>query len=108
MGNALVNRLVYVNRALMFRDTDLVKVVTGVRRCGKSSLLQIVRQHIEAEGVPGRSFVSANMENRELGIKTDADLYAFCKEAMGEGKPICSLMRSSVLSAGTMWLIPFV
>ena len=86
MENTLVNRPIYVNRALMFRDTDLVKVVTGVRRCGKSSLLQIVRQHIETEGVLGRSFVSANMENRELGIKTDADLYAFCKAAMGEGK----------------------
>lgn len=38
----LIERETYLDRALMFRDTDLVKVVTGVRRCGKSSLLALV------------------------------------------------------------------
>ena len=35
MDSKLINRPTYLERALMFRDADLVKVVTGVRRCGK-------------------------------------------------------------------------
>ncbi len=86
MEKRLVERPMYLERALMFRDTDLVKVVTGVRRCGKSSLLELVRRRIESEGAPGRRFVTANLEDRELGVRTDDDLYAFCKSAMGEGR----------------------
>ena len=37
-GGQLVSRAVYLSRALMFRDTALIKVVTGVRRCGKSGM----------------------------------------------------------------------
>ena len=49
----LVSRATYLDRALMFRDTDLIKVITGVRRCGKSSLLALVRGKIESEDVEG-------------------------------------------------------
>ena len=45
MAAKLIQRPTYLERALMFRDTDLVKVVTGVRRCGKSSLLQLARAY---------------------------------------------------------------
>lgn len=86
MAAKLIQRSTYLERALMFRDTDLVKVVTGVRRCGKSSLLQLVREHIEGEGVPGRNFASLNLEDRESGVRTDGDLYEWCKSRMGEGK----------------------
>lgn len=79
-------RPAYLERALMFRDTDLVKVVTGVRRCGKSSLLQLVREHIEAEGAPGRTFASLNLEDRESGVRTADDLYAWCKAHVGGGR----------------------
>lgn len=75
----LHNRDRYLEQALMFRDTDLVKVVTGIRRCGKSSLLGLVRSRIESEQDPTRAFVSVNLENREFGIKTADDLYAYCK-----------------------------
>ena len=86
MAANLIQRPTYLERALMFRDAGLVKVVTGVRRCGKSSLLQLVREHIEGEGAPGRNFASLNLEDRESGVRTDGDLYEWCKSRMGEGK----------------------
>ena len=64
----LVSRTAYLNRALMFRDTDLIKVITGVRRCGKSSLLTLVREKIEEEGVEGRAFASLNLESMALSL----------------------------------------
>lgn len=75
----LMQRQKYLERALAFRDTDLVKVVTGVRRCGKSFLLKLVRQHIEAEGKPEVGFVDINLESRSLGIKNDTELYNYVK-----------------------------
>ena len=83
----LIEREKYIERAMLFRDTDLVKVVTGVRRCGKSSLLALVRNRIESEKVAGRGFISLNLEQRGLGIKTDDDLYRYIKERLsGEGR----------------------
>lgn len=46
----LRNRGRYLEEAMLFRDTDLIKVITGVRRCGKSSLLELIRITIESEG----------------------------------------------------------
>lgn len=78
----LIERPRQLERLLAFRDTDLVKVVTGIRRCGKSSLLELARQAIEAEGVEGRGFLSVNLEDLECGVNTADDLYALCKGAM--------------------------
>ena len=69
----------YLGDALRFRDTDLVKVVTGIRRCGKSSLLELVRTQIESESDHRASCVSANLEARSLGVRTDDDLYEFMR-----------------------------
>ena len=41
-GGRLRNRDRYLEEAMLFRDTDLIKVITGVRRCGKSSLLDLI------------------------------------------------------------------
>lgn len=86
MAKKLIQRPMYLERALMFRDTDLVKVVTGVRRCGKSSLLQLVRERLEDEGMPDRNFASLNLEDRESGVHNDDELYEWCKSHMGKGK----------------------
>lgn len=79
---ALVNRDTYLNRALMFRDTDLIKVITGVRRCGKSSLLALVRNKIASEGVDERSLVSLNLESKACPVSTEDELYAYFKDRL--------------------------
>lgn len=78
----LVSRATYLDRALMFRDTDLIKVITGVRRCGKSSLLALVRGIIESEDVEGRAFVSLNLESMACPVATKEDLYAYFRERL--------------------------
>ena len=50
-----MNRQVYLDRTLKLHDTDLIKVETGVLRCGKSSLLGLARNKIASEGVEGRA-----------------------------------------------------
>lgn len=83
MGNdALCPRDAYLHKALLFRDSDLVKVVTGIRRCGKSSLLKLVRDRIESEGVQDWGFIAVNLEERGLGIRNADDLYAYLRAHM--------------------------
>ena len=84
---ALVTRQTYLDRILMFRDTDLIKVVTGVRRCDKSSLLELARDAIMSERVSGRSFAFLNLESKKCPITSESDLYAFFKSKMSaEGR----------------------
>lgn len=75
----LIQRPIYLAHALAFKDTDLVKVVTGVRRCGKSSLLELVKEHLIGAGVPESSVVFANLEDIGLGIRYSDDLYSYFK-----------------------------
>ena len=42
----LINRPEYLNQLIQNKDVDLVKIVTGIRRCGKSSLLDLFHQHL--------------------------------------------------------------
>ena len=61
-----VLRRTYLDRLDMFRDkTHIVKVITGVRRCGKSTLLDQYITKLIAEGVPESSIFRVNLESAE-------------------------------------------
>lgn len=78
----LINRQAYLDRILMFRDTDLIKVVTGVRRCGKSSLLALARDKIMSEGAGGCDFAFLNLESKECPVATENELYGYFRDRM--------------------------
>ena len=59
----LINRPQYLNQLIENRDVDLVKIVTGIRRCGKSSLLELFHQYLTAQGVPDSHIIHMNMES---------------------------------------------
>lgn len=84
MKKVLKNRQSYLDEALMFRDTDLIKVVTGIRRCGKSSLLTLVRKKIESEGVEDRAFAELNLESMACPVNNPEDLYAYFRDRLSE------------------------
>ena len=52
-------------------DTDVVKVVTGMRRCGKSTLMMQYMDRLRSEGVPDDHIVYANLESRQFEDITD-------------------------------------
>ena len=76
----MIARQKYLDRLIAFQDTDLVKVITGVRRCGKSTLLEMMRQHLATQGVPDSRLVTFKMESMEFSDIDDyRDLYVRVK-----------------------------
>lgn len=61
--NKLINRPEYLNQLIQNKDVDLVKIVTGIRRCGKSSLLDLFHQYLADNGVCESNIVHMNLES---------------------------------------------
>ena len=60
-----------------YRDTEIIKVITGVRRCGKSCLMATIQQELLASGVPETNIISIDLDSRKYRkIKTDDQLEA--------------------------------
>ena len=58
----LKNRDRYLKKLIGFQDTEPVKVITGIRRCGKSSLLKLMIRHLRETGVQAEQIVEMNFE----------------------------------------------
>ncbi len=67
----LINRPQYLNQLIQNKDVDLVKIVTGIRRCGKSSLLDLFHQHLLEQGVPDSHIIHMNLESLRYRDLTD-------------------------------------
>lgn len=70
----------YLYQLIQFRDKPLIKVITGMRRCGKSSLLLLYKDYLKAQRVSERQIVHLNFESMVYDeIKTYKELYAMLK-----------------------------
>ena len=80
------NRDLYLNKLIAFQDTEPVKVVTGIRRCGKSSLLKLMIQHLLNTGVSEEQIVEMNFESHDYKDLTSDGLYNHVKAMAIPGK----------------------
>ena len=78
----------YLNKLIAFRDTEPVKVVTGIRRCGKSSLLKLMVQHLKGTGIEEDQIIEMNFESHEFKKMNADDFYYYVKERVLPGKRI--------------------
>lgn len=85
-SHELKKREDYLNKLIGFRDTEPVKVVTGIRRCGKSSLLKLMALHLKETGVVPAQIIEMNFESYEFKDMTADDIYYYVKERIIEGK----------------------
>lgn len=82
------NRVHYIKKLRQFKDLDLIKVVTGLRRAGKSTLLELFQQELISEGIHPKQIHAYNFELPEnyLGATWDA-LYFQIKANLVPGQP---------------------
>lgn len=77
----LINRPEYLNQLIQNKDVDLVKIVTGIRRCGKSSLLDLFHQYLLAHGVADSNIIHMNLESlRYRDLKDYLSFYDYVSE----------------------------
>ena len=62
----IIKRETYTNKLIKFINSELIKVITGVRRCGKSFLLSMLIDKIKSNGVDNNHIISLSMENLDL------------------------------------------
>lgn len=85
-SHKLKRRDSYLNKLIGFQDTEPVKVITGIRRCGKSSLLKLMVQHLKETGILQEQIIEMNFESFDFrGIRAD-DIYHYVKERVVTGK----------------------
>ena len=85
-SHKLKKRDIYLNKLIAFRDTEPVKVVTGIRRCGKSSLLKLMVAHLKETGVASNQIVEINFESFDYSKMNVEDLYHYVNEQIIPGK----------------------
>jgi len=76
----LKKRDLYLNKLIAFQDTEPVKVVTGIRRCGKSSLLKLMAAHLRKIGISDEQIVEMNFESYTLKNMDSDAFYEYVKE----------------------------
>jgi predicted AAA+ superfamily ATPase len=69
--NKLIERKDYLDQLAMWREEEMIKVVTGVRRCGKSTLFDLYIRRLKAEGVGDGQIVFVNLENEDFSELLD-------------------------------------
>lgn len=83
----IIERKEYLEKLISWKDKKLIKIVTGVRRCGKSMLLEIYQNYLKQHGVEKEQIIAINFEDLDYEELTDyRKLYQYLKEHLIPGK----------------------
>ena len=82
----LKNRSHYLEKLIEFKDTDFVKIITGIRRCGKSSLMKLMIKHLLENGIEKEQIVQINFESIEFKKMNVETLYSYVKNNLPKDK----------------------
>lgn len=83
----MISRPSYVNSILRYQDAPFIKILTGIRRSGKSTILRMVREQIAQQGIPADRILHYNFDSMEHeDIKTAKALYQALKVRLSTGK----------------------
>lgn len=84
--NVLRNRDLYLKRMIAFQDTEMIKVMTGIRRCGKSSLMKLMIQHLQKNGVTEDQILEMNFESMSVPEMDARGFYEYVKSHISPNK----------------------
>ena len=82
----MINRTEYLEQLKRFKDKDLIKVVTGIRRCGKSTLFELFINYLQESGVKDEQIIKINLEDADYNFKNYKELYDFINKQLDSKK----------------------
>lgn len=83
---SLKKRDLYLDRMIAFQDTEMIKVITGIRRCGKSSLMKLMAEHLRDTGVTDEQIIEMNFESMSIPDMDARGFYEYVKARICPGK----------------------
>ena len=78
----MIPRIEYLEELKRWKDKDLIKVVTGIRRCGKSTLFELFIDDLKKNDITEEQIIQINLENPEYNFKDYMELYNYVKEKL--------------------------
>ena len=82
----LKTRNIYLNKLIAFKDKELVKVITGIRRCGKSSLLKLMQEYLLDSGIEQNQIIAINFESLKFQEMNYKELYEYVQKKIPNTK----------------------
>lgn len=83
----MIFRKIYLDQLIAYREKQMIKVVTGVRRCGKSTLFRLYIDYLKSTGIEDDQIVSLNLEDIENEDLLDyKQLYGYIKARLSKGR----------------------
>ncbi len=78
----MINRPMYVDKIMAYTDAPFIKILTGVRRCGKSTILQMIIDKLKEQGVTDEQIVSIRFDSMEYEDMTSKEMFSMIKERL--------------------------
>lgn len=79
----MITRHEYLEDLISFKDKNLIKVITGIRRCGKSTMFEIYGDYLKGNGISGTQIISINLEDGEYRkLRTAEQLYEYISQRL--------------------------
>ena len=82
----MIERTEYLEELKRWKDKDLIKVITGIRRCGKSTLFQLFIDYLKSTGISNEQIISINLEDADYNFEDYKQLYDYIKEKIDSKK----------------------
>ncbi len=73
----MIERIEYLEQLKRFKDKDLIKVVTGIRRCGKSTLFELFINYLKETGIKDDQIININLEDADFNFSDYKELYDY-------------------------------
>ena len=73
----MIERKEYLEKLIRFKDKDLIKVVTGIRRCGKSTLFELFIDYLKQIGIKDDQIININLEDADYSFQNYKELYNY-------------------------------
>ena len=79
----MIERKEYLEKLIGYKDKKIIKVITGIRRCGKSTLLQLIQEYLRKNGVESQQIIAINFEDYEFDdLRNSKELYKYIKDRL--------------------------
>ena len=82
----MIERTEYLEQLKRFKDKDLIKVVTGIRRCGKSTLFELFINYLKETGVRDDQIIKINLEDADYNFESYKELYDYVNKKIDSKK----------------------